>query len=104
MPRNCRCKHKHQQLRPPMLIHNAEDAEANGEPHHCDRHYFHTQRDGTVLAEIADILAQIRVVYEPIIQAVGATEKCPRRQKQQRRSGQQREKDSHHTQHQRERA
>ena len=31
---NCRCKHKHQQLCPPILIHNAEDAKANGEPHH----------------------------------------------------------------------
>ena len=58
MPGDCNGEQQHQQLRPPVLLHNAEDAETNGQPHHRNRYDFHTQRDGAILPEIADIATQ----------------------------------------------
>ena len=72
VPSDADSKSRHQQLRPPPLVNHRENTVADGQPYERYGAYLHAKRDGTMFAEIANILAEYGVRNQPIV-------KCRRR-------------------------
>ena len=100
MRRNTTSKKNEEQPEPPGLRHKHSAIEECN-PHKAHRDNLHTQRDCLILAEILYIHTQTRVRQQPIVKAWGTSEEQCCRQQEERRSGQYRQKNAHHTQCQR---
>ena len=70
MPSDCSGEQCHKHLRPPVLIYHSENAVTDGEPDQGGGIDFDPQRNCTVSAEVADILAKDTMIYKPIMEAI----------------------------------
>lgn len=82
------------------MVGYPEGAVEQGEPHEAYRDDLHPQRDGAMLPKVADIGPQVGVIQEPLVEPVGTAEvECSGQQKK-GCSGEDRQKDTDHTQRQ----
>ena len=92
---------RHQGLCPPPLVNNCHDTVSDGKPQKQHRDNLRPQRNGAMLSEIANILAQSRMVYQPPVESWRPLEVESCRKQQQRGSRQQGNKDSQNAKTQR---
>ena len=99
MGRDSGGQQQEEEAQSPMVGH-PEGAVEQGEPHKTHRDDLHPQRDGAMLPKVADIGPQARVIQKPLVEPIGTAEvECSGQQKK-GCSGEDRQKDTDHTQRQ----